>query len=63
MSGTQKDVGIKPEDNANYDGFEKPTQEAYNNAHGRQANAPTVGGARSKADVLIAKGKAYGRSK
>jgi hypothetical protein len=63
VSATQTNIGIKPSHGAKYDGFEKPTPEAYNKAIGRQGNAPTSGGARSKADVLIAKGKAYGRSK
>lgn len=44
MSKTQKDIGIKPEHNADASGFEKPSREAYNKARGRVPSAPTVGG-------------------
>jgi hypothetical protein len=45
------------------DGLVHETSKNYNERYGRQSDAPTLGGPREKADVLIAKGKAYGRSK
>jgi hypothetical protein len=54
-----KDIGIKPDHNADASGFEKPSQEVFNKVHGRKPKAPTKGGGRQAVyDALLTKGKA-----